>query len=340
MSHLLFDTLIRLDCQRRPRPGLAAAWSKDSTGTVWTFVLRDDALDAGGSPLSAQDAVRIWHVAQSIQRSVTLRSAVALDDKRIAFTLSSPQDSVPEVFADPSLSLHSHLTPRTPALIFRRPPSGDPRDALDRGADLLVTRDPALVDYAAAKSEFVSLPLPWTTTYVLIEPAARENGLVPGGKLGALRQSLARDAVRADARAAEPPFWWDDLERCPAPPAPLVGPRSSRVVYPVGDEVARALAERIVALAGAGAGLTTRSLADDELRAALRSDSERAYLLAVPRQSLTVCRDSAEWLLGASAVPLIDTRAHAIVRRGAPPLTIEWDGTPRPDDSAAKTSSP
>ncbi|HEU4680381.1 MAG TPA: hypothetical protein VFS51_01465, partial [Gemmatimonadales bacterium] len=76
------------------------------------------------------------------------------------------------------------------------------------------------------------------------------------------------------------------------------------------------------------------------LTAALRSDSERAYLLALPRQSLSPCRDSDEWRLGASALPLIDTRAHAIVRRGAPPLTLDWDGTVRVDGPVANTSSP
>ncbi|HEU4682724.1 MAG TPA: hypothetical protein VFS51_13355, partial [Gemmatimonadales bacterium] len=268
MSHLLFDTPIRLDCLRRPRPGLAAAWSKDSTGAVWTLVLRGDALRSDGSPLSAQEAVRIWEGRESVQRSGAIRSAVALDDKRIAFTLSSPQDSVPEVLADPSFFL---AIQRTPGLKFLMPPSSDPRDALDLGADLLVTRDPALVDYVSARPEFVSLPLPWTTTYVLVEPADQGNSLVKEGTLGALRESLARDAVRADARAAEPPFWWNDLARCRIGSQSPRGPRSSRVVYPGGDEVARALAERIVALAGAGAGLRTGGLGPDELTAALRS---------------------------------------------------------------------
>jgi hypothetical protein len=39
-------------------------------------------------------------------------------------------------------------------------------------------------------------------------------------------------------------------------------------------------------------------------------------------------------------VPLIETRAHAIVRRGAPPLVAEWDGAVRlaePGDTAVAT---
>jgi hypothetical protein len=33
--------------------------------------------------------------------------------------------------------------------------------------------------------------------------------------------------------------------------------------------------------------------------------------------------------VGARIQPLIDTRAYAIVRKGSPPLTVEWDGTVR-----------
>ncbi|MBA3553982.1 MAG: hypothetical protein H0W29_04380, partial [Gemmatimonadales bacterium] len=35
------DTPIRLDCLGRRRPGLASAWSRDSTGRAWTLILPD-----------------------------------------------------------------------------------------------------------------------------------------------------------------------------------------------------------------------------------------------------------------------------------------------------------
>ena len=120
---------------------------------------------------------------------------------------------------------------------------------------------------------------------------------------------------------------------------PPPGPRSSRVVYLHGDEVARGLADRIVALTAAGTGLRTAALEADELTAALLSNSERAYILAAPRKSLAPCRDFADWPAGASILPLIDTRASAIVRRGAPPLVIEWDGSVRVDDATAREGS-
>ena len=191
----------------------------------------------------------------------------------------------------------------------------------------MVTRDPALVDYVARRPEFVALPLPWSRTYVLLQPpSGKPLDMVTGE---ADRRSLARDAVSGNARAAEPPFWWNEVAACPAGRAPGSTTKSSRVVYIHGDEVAQGLAERIVALAGAGTRLRVAALNPAELASALQSGSERAYVIAVPRRTLARCREIAGWPLSASIVPLIDTRAHAIVRKGAPPLAVDWDGTVR-----------
>jgi hypothetical protein len=339
ISHLTSDTPIRLDCRGRPYPGLAAAWSGDSTGRVWTLTLRQDARRYDGAPVMAQEIVRAWNGSQAIQRSVAIESAVELDDKRISIILRQPQDSVPEILADPAFSLAIDPAQGPVRLNFDSLANGDPRDALDRGADLVVSRDPALVEYASARPELITLPLPWNRTYVLLEPADQGNSLVQALGPTMLRESLARDAVRADARPAEPPFWWNDVANCPMRSEPPPGPRSSRVVYLQGDEVARGLADRIVALTAAGTGLRTAALEADELSAALLSDSERAYILAAPRKSLAPCRDLADWPVGASILPLIDTRASAIVRRGAPPLVIEWDGSVGVDDAAMREGS-
>ena len=89
------------------------------------------------------------------------------------------------------------------------------------------------------------------------------------------------------------------------------------------------MAERVVALAGWGPGLRTEALEPAEFSGLLRYGAERAYVLALPRQTLVPCREAAALPGGARIQPLIDTRAHAIVRKGAPPLTVEWDGTVR-----------
>jgi hypothetical protein len=51
-----------------------------------------------------------------------------------------------------------------------------------------------------------------------------------------------------------------------------------------------------------------------------------AYVVPVPLTPLVPCREIAAWPAGAAVVPLIDTRRSVIVRRGVPPLTIEYDG--------------
>jgi hypothetical protein len=104
---------------------------------------------------------------------------------------------------------------------------------------------------------------------------------------------------------------------------------SDRIVYDRDDEVARGLAERLVALAGPGERLRATGLDRIGLTAALREGSERAYVVPLPRQPLQPCRELRDVPAGARVRPLIDTRAHAIVRRGAPPLSVDWDGTIR-----------
>jgi hypothetical protein len=205
--------------------------------------------------------------------------------------------------------------------------NGDPRDALDRGIDLAVTRDPAIVEYVAGRPEFEIFPLPWSMTYVLLQPSGAQTLRVAGDSV---RRSLAQDAVHAEARPAEPPFWWDSLSACAA--VADSGERyltASRIVYSRDDEVAQGLAERLVALAGTGSSLRAAALDPAELAAALRDQTERAFVIAMQRESLAPCHDASAWPSGASIQPLIDTRARAIVRRGSPALTVDWDGTVR-----------
>jgi hypothetical protein len=327
LYRMTFDTPLRLDCQGRALPGLAKSWEKDSTGQVWTLTLKDDARRYDGLPMTAHDVAAAWNARMPVAGSMALQSAVALDGRRISVTLGGPQDSVPIMLADPAFSLAIDPAQRPPGVRFELQAGKDPRDALDRGADLLVTRDPALVDYVAGRPEFSALPLAWSRTYVLVQPAAaRPIDMVRGD---AERRSLASDAVSADARAAEPPFWWNEVAGCPNTLAAGPIPGSSRIAYIRGDEVAQGLAERIVALAGPGTGLRAAALERAEFAGALRAGSDPAFVVAVPRRTLAPCRESAAWPGGARIQPLIDTRAYAIVRKGAPPLSVEWDGTVR-----------
>ncbi|MEA2723944.1 MAG: hypothetical protein QOH59_1715 [Gemmatimonadales bacterium] len=324
----LFHNVIQLDCQGTVRPGIADAWTFDPNAG-WTFALPERASFAPGWGATAD------LVAERVD------SAVVLDARHVRVPMRG-RDSIPRFLADPALALAPGMASSggepggielpapagATAVYFKFEPNGDGRDVLDRGADLVVTRDPALVDYVSNRAEFATFTLPWSRTYVLAETGSEQGELVRALSTVSVRRSLARDAVRGDARAAEPPYWWSDMT-CPSPSTLPAQSPSSRVVYRKDDAVARGLAERGVALASTGAGLRAAGLDEAEFATAVRSGSERAYVIGLPRQSLAPCRDVSTLPAGARLLPLIDTRAHAIVRKGAPPLTVDWDGTLR-----------
>lgn len=321
------QTLIRLDCTGLPRPAAAQSWSADSSRRSWTFRLASAALNA--ATVAAE-----WRnrpdAATTLRESGVI-SVVPLDDERLVVSLDWASDSVPAIFADPSLSIVTDSAAwRVAQFAFRRPASGDLRDALDGGADIVRTGDPELADYARTRADFTVHALPWARTYVLVVPSGREPpGALVSDDPAAARTALARDAVRADARGAEPPYWWEAERDCPSAgddvPPPPPGNLSDAVVYPAGDAIAEGLAGRIVALSD-DARTTAAGIADRVMPAALRAASARAYVVPVSRTPLVPCRVLATWPAGATAVPLIDTRLTAIVRKGVLPLTVDFDG--------------
>lgn len=322
-----FETLITVDCEGEARPGLARDWRGDSTGRAWTFTLRPGARKPDGSTLTAEDVVSTWEARKVLGGSSGIESVMALDGGRIMVRLAPPGDSVPRLLAQDALAVAT-VSAEPASSGFRIVSVRDPRDALDQRADLVITREPATLEYVSARPEFQTFALPWSRTYVLLQPSGGAQVHVPGAD--SMGMSLAHDVVRADARPAKPPFWWNSGEACTtlglqeAPPS-----RSPRIVYPRDDAVAQALAERIVALASERVPLSTAGLGAAEFASALHAGADRGYVLALPRRSLAPCRDSAALPSGARLQPLIDTRAHAIVRRGAPPLVVEWDGNLR-----------
>ena len=329
------EPLIRLDCLGVARPGAAESWTPDSSHRTWTFVLAPSALD-----VTAAGAASEWRTRPDA--ATTLRHAgvawvIPLDGRRLIVTLDRSTDSVPALFADPSLGLLTDtLPPAGTTFVARRYPGGDPRDALDAGVDILRTGDPAILEYARTRNEFTVHPLPWSRTYVLVVPPGQEGlgALIPTDS-AAFRAGLARDAVHVMARGAEPPFWWDDMGPCPGvePLRPSgSAPRTDAVVYPREDAVARARAERVVALSDQPT-TATRGLADRAMAEAIRGGFGRAYVLAVARPTLVPCREVAGWPSGSTLIPLIDTRMSAIVRRGVPRLTVDLDGALRPVDA-------
>jgi hypothetical protein len=333
----LFATLVRVDCRGEIRPGIAASWSSDSTGRVWTFSLPEASQLTGHPSITAGAVAASWKAREPGVQALGIDSAIALDERTLRVALRASRDSAPRLFADPLLSvdrrvvtLHERssrvVVPNEPSVEFQLSPAGDPRDALDRGVDLIVTRDPAVAEYVSARPEFVTSPLPWSRTYVLLQPAGAEliNGVFG---VDSVARSLAQDVARTEARPAEAPFWWRGPQACLVDVSfVLPQPKTPRILYPRNDDVARSLAERIVALA-AGTRLRAAGLSDAEFAGALREGDDLGYIVAFPRQVPAPCYRSQALPQGAWIQPLIDTRARAIVRRGVAPLTVDWDGT-------------
>ena len=217
-----------------------------------------------------------------------------------------------------------------PRLTIHSASEANARDLVDGGVDLLLTDSPTLAAYAGTRGDVTSLPLGWDRTWVVATP----RGSLTVDSSQAFRAGLARDAVRADARAANGPYWWTDTTSCSAPTvrSALVSTGTPNVVYPREDAVARALAERLVAILGGRA--TAVGLAPNAFASALTSGSEQAYVFPLRRTTRDRCRSIAElfgsaaWLGAEGAIaPLIDTRLRAVVRRDRLALRLTWDST-------------
>lgn len=346
----LYQTLIRLDCNGAPRPDLALAWVSSDGGRTWGFRL-EAARFWDGAPVTPEAIAAAWaqdSVATALLRRAGIIFVTAGADGDLRLLLAVPRDSIPLALADPRLAIvrrspdsawpvgtGSYRLPESdPAPATLEPVSGgrplrvlsrpaDLRDAVDAGTDLIVTEDPAALAYASGRPDIVSVALPWSQVYRLVLTTPSES-------IGALltpefRESLARDAVRVDARAATPtPAGACDTlrARTPTPPVRTGG----RIAYAAADRTARDLASRLAAL-GAGGARSIVPMDAAALLASLREGRETAYVIASPRTS-SLC-DDLTLPPGVAVLPLVETRAHALVRRDAPPMTADWDGTPR-----------
>ena len=255
----------------------------------------------------------------------------------------------------------------------------DARDALDLGVDVLVTRDVAVIAYAATRGDLISIPLSWDRAYLLLVPGTISAAAAPPSDSSGitLRSELASDAVPAESRPFASTPWWMARTPCRedsallsrpeagshvvsegssgARPAesravsPAASPAVTSILYPRGDAVGRALAERVAVLAATGSrslsalapGLDPMAhemhvvgVPADQFTRALAAGTAAAYVVAVPSRMAPSCRDerlladAVPWLpLPADGrtgdiVPLIETRARAIVSRNA----VAWIG--------------
>ena len=381
----LYETLVRVDCNGRAAPGLAASWRLDADGRTWIVTLRESARFSDGTPVTAADVRASWsrdRFGDELHPPVSrlVQSIAPVGDRALAITLRSRRVDAPVTLAHPDLAVAKPIADSSwPAgtragriapegrtrvagaadvitlvrddlstVRFLVAP-GDPRDLLDGGVDLLLTRDPAALQYAATLPQLQSVPMAWQRVHVLLTPG--RSRLSPWLSEDA-RRVLADDAVRGEARAALGPFWWQMLPDCDVTPSPARPQSSStpRVVYDAGDAAGRDLAERFVGLVRAsGPGATgmldailpdrprrtyqrATGLSGEALALARRLGGDAGYVLSLDSRPLDPCRDlqalvaGARWLDPETIVPLVETRVHAIVRRGRSGVTAEWDG--------------
>jgi len=334
----LYETLVHFDCEGRPIPALAESWTSSDGGRRWAFTLRADAQFWDGVPVTARDIV--------VGRGGTGYTLTPIDSRVVGVWLAKGSDNVPAFLADPALAVTkpapsgdwpigtgrywvtgANATPleirayssASDTLVFRQVSGRDPRDLLDAGVDLLVTRDRAVLDYAATQAAFTVVDLPWDRVYVLASaepPTVRLDGL--------------EQAVRGEARRPQGGgFWWEDLRACGPPPAaapPAQGSGTARrILYVRGDPAARDLAGRIAALGGG----TAAGLSPADFSRALAAGTGAGYVLALPRTVPEACRAARDLLppWPVSVAALVETRARAVVRRGASRWAMAGDGT-------------
>jgi len=334
----LYETLVRFDCEGHAVPALAESWTSSDGGRRWAFTLRADAQFWDGAPVTARDVV--------VGKGGAGYTLTPLEPRVVGVWLAKGSDAVPAFLADPARAVTKPapggdwpigtgrywvtganttaqeiraLSSAGDTLVFRQAAATDPRDLLDAGVDLLVTRNRPVIEYAATQPKFAVVELPWDRIYVLAgtePPAVRLDGL--------------EQAVRSEARRPQGgSVWWEELQACGPPPAPAPPAASPgaprRIAYVRGDPTGRDLAGRIAALGGGVAA----GLAPADFAKALNGGTAAAYVLALPRAVPEPCRAARELLppWPVSVARLVETRARVVVRRGVSRWGMDGDGT-------------
>jgi hypothetical protein len=168
-------------------------------------------------------------------------------------------------------------------------------DLIDGGGDVVVTDRPSVIRYAASRSDFATIPLPWDRQYVLVSPGTPPTPHV-------------LNAVHAEARIPR--------AQC----AQVFDGPMRPITYMAGDSIARSIAERFV-----GTGLATSAipLGHAAFDQALASEDHGWYLVARPAGNDTCAFGALK------AQPLIETRSELIVRRGAVGVVADTTGSMR-----------
>lgn len=386
LIHQLYETLITVDCLGEVRTGLAESWMKEDGGRQWTFELREGARFWDGVPVTAGDVAWIWRhgLAEPAMRYAGIDSIRTGGDRDLHVFFNQRHRRVPRVLSSRAFavavsyddspwpvgsgpyrvaasrggfgSVAKHTVTAHPpfgevgtVIRFLEADTYEARDLLEGVIDVVVTDDPAVIEYATTRSQVTTIPLPWDRTYVLLS-TSRVRDLRQGGTPRTISRDftdrLARDAVRSDARGYQRPSWWDELRNCSALTPTFASlslmPRganesfgSKRILYQLDDPVARDLAERIVALAavdpavsleaaeivsavpglsGDGTRIVAEGVTKDELAMSLRTGDDFAYVVSLARRPADPCYEARKLLDRARWLVLLgDDFAKALV---------------------------
>ena len=373
-SAQLYETLVRVDCMGRVIPELAAGWS--GNGRDWQFEIRRGTTFSDGTPATARS------VAAALSRLPVFAGVAAMGEYDLRVTLAEAADV--RLFARRSLAMRrsagtgalagtgayaplSGQRDRALELVTRDSPAApgadalraskpdtiavrafgtDLRRAIDAGVDLLVTHDAAAIAYARARSGYLIEPLTWRSTYVLAATGAGDGTDVPA-------DAFPPAVVGAAARPAQPPFWWDGCgpapeagDHFPTVPPGIAAAQAGRILFLRDDAVARAIAERITALArgrapqwlasrlAPGATPTAAGVGRAELQAALEDGAALAVVTRLRRVEHGGCNQAsileyAPLLHRWRVTPLVDVRDDLVYRAGIGRVIVDADGSLR-----------
>ena len=374
-SHL-YETLVNVDCHNQVRRGIAKSWKEASDGLY--IEIQEDAHFWDDTPVTAADIQSSFAPAirNGVIASVDIVDAThaiihgngRIPDLRLlaqpfmAIRKESSASGVaigsgswridPEVAADtvticPANSLF-------PMVRFIQKDARDGKDYLDGSADALITDDPDVIDYARTKPELMLASLPWDAVYAVLSLSRLttyidECRLIPHLPIDVC-DKLALDAVHMDAKGYSGLFVESRkaVSRVPDTVRDVRLPHittESRIVYDRSDATARALAERLVALAAndpatssdarsvaeAFPGIDKKKpratgLTESEMSERLHNPSDFAYVLRFSWSAdyPTVAQELYErspWAFDPYfpitdlMVPLIETRPHLIAIR-------------------------
>lgn len=181
---LVFSGLVRLGPDNGFQPDLAASWTTDDTGRVWTFRIRDDAVWQDGAPVTSADVVYTVNALKSPDAAGAAAASwaevdvAALDDKTVEFTLATPIASFLAAAATPLMP--SHLLADVPfadlaTSAFARQPVGTGPYVLTMLGDSSAVLVPAVLNSPPPAES----PAPSADSLATLGPAATPTGPVP-----------------------------------------------------------------------------------------------------------------------------------------------------------------